>query len=130
MILSGWKEIARYLHSGVRTVQRWEGFGLPVRRPAHHRRSSVFAVSEEIHRWARSRSNGKPAGEPLSVARIQKTVSETGRLITALRLHATKQQQLLTTLRSGYEQRRARGSGLPAGSFVNLRRQSAPVGPA
>jgi len=34
MILSGWKEIASYLHCGVRTVQRWEVDGLPIYRPA------------------------------------------------------------------------------------------------
>jgi hypothetical protein len=35
MILKGWKDIAKYLGCGVRTVQRWEKLGLPVRRPAH-----------------------------------------------------------------------------------------------
>jgi hypothetical protein len=33
MLLSGWKEIAQYLRSSVRTVQRWEGEGLPIIRP-------------------------------------------------------------------------------------------------
>src|SRR3984885_4315700 len=33
-VLSSWKDIARYLGKGVRTVQRWERhLGLPVRRP-------------------------------------------------------------------------------------------------
>ena len=33
-VLSSWKDIARYMGKGVRTVQRWERhLGLPVRRP-------------------------------------------------------------------------------------------------
>lgn len=56
MILSGWKEIATYLHCGVRTVQRWEARGLPVHRPAPHKRSHVIAHSEELDRWVRNGS--------------------------------------------------------------------------
>ena len=33
MILKGWKDIAKYLGTAVRTVQRWELLGLPIRRP-------------------------------------------------------------------------------------------------
>ena len=54
MILSGWKEIAGYLHCGVRTVQRWEERGLPVHRPVPYKRSHVIAHSEELDRWIRS----------------------------------------------------------------------------
>ncbi len=54
MILSGWKEIAQYAGRGVRTVQRWENFGLPVRRPAGHSRSAVAAQSDEIDTWLRN----------------------------------------------------------------------------
>ena len=57
MVLSGWKEIAQYLHCGVRTVQRWEGEGLPVHRPSPHRRSHVIAHSEELDRWIRTGSH-------------------------------------------------------------------------
>jgi hypothetical protein len=32
-LLSSWKDIAKYTGKGVRTVQRWEREGLPVRRP-------------------------------------------------------------------------------------------------
>lgn len=32
-VFTSWKEIARYMGKGVRTVQRWEqDFGLPVRK--------------------------------------------------------------------------------------------------
>ena len=50
-IVNSWKEIAAYLGHGVRTVQRWERQGLPVRRPAGKMRSAVFAVSDELDHW-------------------------------------------------------------------------------
>lgn len=51
MILTGWKAIAHYLDSGLRTVQRWEQNGLPVHRPNPGSRSHVVARSEEIDLW-------------------------------------------------------------------------------
>lgn len=53
MILNGWKEIAGYLDRGVRTVQRWEGFGLPIRRPVGGVRSSVITTTDDLDRWIR-----------------------------------------------------------------------------
>lgn len=53
-LLSGWKEIAAYMHHGVRTVQRWERIGLPVRRVGNSDRSPVIAVPEELDVWTRS----------------------------------------------------------------------------
>ena len=53
MILSGWKDIAKYFGRGVRTVQRWEAFGLPVVRPAGHVKSAVCAHTEELDAWLR-----------------------------------------------------------------------------
>ncbi len=51
-ILSGWKEIAKYLGKGVRTVQRYEGdLRLPVRRPAGRARGSVVATKAELDAW-------------------------------------------------------------------------------
>lgn len=46
-----WKEIAQYMGRGVRTVQRWEAFGLPVHRPAGRDRSAVFAIEHELDAW-------------------------------------------------------------------------------
>jgi len=52
--LNSWKEIARYLDRGVRTVQRWEHeLNLPVRRPWGKRRSVVLALRQEIDNWIR-----------------------------------------------------------------------------
>jgi hypothetical protein len=51
-ILSGWKEIACYLHRGVRTVQRWELLALPVHRVrANGTSSPVFAFAGELDAW-------------------------------------------------------------------------------
>lgn len=55
--LSGWKDIARYLGRGARTVQRWEKeHGLPVRRLAGKggRSESVFAFAAELDEWLKS----------------------------------------------------------------------------
>lgn len=49
--LQGWKDIAAYLGRGVRTVQRWEQFGLPIHRPAGREKSTVFALRSELDKW-------------------------------------------------------------------------------
>jgi phage terminase Nu1 subunit (DNA packaging protein) len=55
-ILIGWKNIARYLGVGIRTVQRWESsLGLPVRRTRRESKSTVLAVRAEIDTWVRAR---------------------------------------------------------------------------
>ncbi len=51
-ILTGWKDIAKYLGMGVRTIQRYEReHGLPIRRPAGRYKSSVIAVKAELDGW-------------------------------------------------------------------------------
>jgi hypothetical protein len=52
-ILTCWKDIARHMGKGVRTVQRWEQeFGLPVRRPSGiDHKSSVAAHTDELDAW-------------------------------------------------------------------------------
>ena len=55
MILKGWKDIAKYLGCGVRTVQRWEKLGMPVRRPSKGERSAVMAITEELAAWLKGR---------------------------------------------------------------------------
>jgi hypothetical protein len=64
-ILIGWKNIARYLGAGIRTVQRWEsGLGLPVRRTRQESKSTVLAVPADIDAWVRAR--GFHAGKEAS----------------------------------------------------------------
>jgi hypothetical protein len=64
--LNSWKEIAGYLGRTVRTVQRWERNGLPVRRPLPHRRSAVMAIPEEIDRWIQTRPQDRAQTCPLA----------------------------------------------------------------
>ena len=53
-VMTSWKDIANYLGKGVRTVQRWETHGLPVRRlEGAAPKSPVFAFPEEIDSWLR-----------------------------------------------------------------------------
>jgi len=55
-LLSGWKEIGRYLGMGVRTVQRYERqLGLPVRRRAGQPRGAVVAAISELDAWVAAR---------------------------------------------------------------------------
>lgn len=51
-VLSGWKDISKYMARGVRTVQRWEVIGLPVHRPRGTNRSAVIACTEELEIWS------------------------------------------------------------------------------
>lgn len=54
--LDSWKEIAAYLNRDVTTVQRWEKReGMPVHRHLHDKRGSVYALTEELDDWIRSR---------------------------------------------------------------------------
>jgi hypothetical protein len=56
-LLSCWKDIASYMGSGVRTVQRWEQHaGLPVRRPTSHgHKSQVLLDRRAADAWMASR---------------------------------------------------------------------------
>ena len=55
--LDSWKEIATYLKRGARTVRRWERQeGLPVHRHVHGKQATVYAFTNEIDTWLKSRS--------------------------------------------------------------------------
>jgi len=50
--VNGWKEIAKYLGKGVRTVQRYElEMGLPIHRPRGEASSTVIASKAELDDW-------------------------------------------------------------------------------
>src|SRR5262249_2335608 len=54
--LGSWKEIAAYLSTSVRSVQRWEKMeGRPPHRHQHDKRGSVFAYKPEVDRWYEGR---------------------------------------------------------------------------
>ena len=76
-VLSSWKDIARYMGKGVRTVQRWEhDLGLPVRRPiGASQKSAIVLNRSDLESWLETRfsarKNGKirvPAGADSSRA--------------------------------------------------------------
>ncbi len=60
-VLSSWKDIARYLGKGVRTVQRWERhLGLPVRRPiGATQKSAVLLYREDVDAWLATRFSAR-----------------------------------------------------------------------
>ena len=102
MVLSGWKEIAGYLHCGVRTVQRWEAEGLPIYRPAPGKRSHVVAHSDDLDHWVRRR-NAAPESHRGVLTTIQHSArlqQETRARILQLQEHVIKLQEKLTGLQA------------------------------
>lgn len=59
-VLTSWKDIARYMGKGVRTVQRWEqDFGLPVRRPFGSNKKAVLARPRDLDAWVALRCSSR-----------------------------------------------------------------------
>ncbi len=99
MILNGWKEIAQYFGRGVRTVQRWEDFGLPILRPAGRLRSPIVAKSDELDAWLKQNGNGR-AGDAAHdfITRARKTRSENRQLMSELARHIDVQRLIVARL--------------------------------
>ena len=77
--LSSWKEIAAYLDTSVRTVQRWEQTeGLPVHRHEHASVATVYAYASEVDAWLGSRR--KQIERDAGVLAPQKAVAPPRRL--------------------------------------------------
>jgi len=56
-ILRSWKEIANYVGTCVKTVQRWEHqFNFPVRRLERTKGAVVFALKAEVDSWIQMRT--------------------------------------------------------------------------
>ena len=73
-----WKEIASYLKTSVRTVQRWEKDELlPVHRHAHARQDTVYAYSDEIDHWRSDRDRHGTSDTSLSseIASLQRELA-------------------------------------------------------
>ncbi len=78
--LSSWKEIAAYLDTSVRTVQRWEQTeALPVHRHEHARVATVYAYTSEVDAWLGSRR--KPLGRDAGALAFPKAAAPPRRLI-------------------------------------------------
>lgn len=69
-MLNSWKEVAVYLKTTSRTVQRWEkAEGLPMHRHLHSQRHAVYAYKSELDAWwtsrgAELRETPRPDAEP------------------------------------------------------------------
>jgi hypothetical protein len=110
-LLSGWKEIADHLHLGVRTAQRWERLGLPVRRVSDSPCSPVVALPDELELWARTRDVKADAAllasNRLLVARLtelrdtqNRTRRKTRKLLAQLACLGNEQKKLIFDIRS------------------------------
>lgn len=87
MLLNGWKEIAVYLRSGVRTVQRWEALGLPVTRVRPGKRGAVVARTENLDSWLSRRSlNSKGRIRPDMEATFSRVAAAHSRAMKELRV--------------------------------------------
>ena len=110
MILNGWKEIANHLGRGVRTVQRWEQLGLPVRRPKGTDRSAVLALSEELDAWVKrcvTQSNGHPDLHA-EMARLAAMLKRTQTLLATLRAQRREVSERAQVLRAEMQSTRLR----------------------
>ena len=92
MTLSGWKEIAEHLRCGVRTAQRWQALGLPIRRIGRGSRAPVLADSEKLDRWL---VDGGRLGVDLT--RFEAVMENSKRLLTEI---TTQQDSLRENVRS------------------------------
>ena len=107
MILNGWKEIANHLGRGVRTVQRWESLGLPIRRPRRRDRSAVCAFTNEVDDWLRTAPRSANSDSP------QAATDKAGARFSARILVVDDDEPLLVTtaaalIQEGYDVRTAR----------------------
>jgi DNA repair exonuclease SbcCD ATPase subunit len=76
-ILTSWKEVARYVGKGVRTVQRWERhMGFPIRRPNPGSKGVVIAVGEEIDRWVGSQGRQCSCDSESELAALRNRVAK------------------------------------------------------
>jgi hypothetical protein len=75
--LGSWKDIANHLNRNPRTVQRWERVeAMPVHRHVHEKGSSVYAFTEEVDAWQRSRNSEKRRGRRTELATISRFLTD------------------------------------------------------
>jgi transcriptional regulator with XRE-family HTH domain len=92
-VLTSWKEVARYMGKGVRTVQRWErDFSLPVRRPSGAKNKRVILVfTADLDAWiaaqcSRMQRDSRTDGNGLSSATLRDCIRASAELRVANRL--------------------------------------------
>jgi hypothetical protein len=86
-VLSSWKDIARYMGKGVRTVQRWERhLGLPVRRPnGVSHKSAVLLDRSDLDTWLATRFSARGTVRDLAVKVFEPTDSARNTLREGIR---------------------------------------------
>ncbi|MDB5720049.1 MAG: Adenylate cyclase [Alphaproteobacteria bacterium] len=80
--LKSWKEIAAFFGSEVRTVQRWEKRGLPIRRVPGGDRPTVYAEVAELKAWL-AQGQGRAATEALALPWLRRSGSGIAMLAAA-----------------------------------------------
>lgn len=90
-ILNSWKEIAGYVDRGVRTQQRWEELGMPVRRFSRCGNGMVFAFRSELDAWLRQSSAVDARNEVFSNGDATESEGAAGRTIFSGTLGRTAQ---------------------------------------
>lgn len=117
MILEGWKDVAKHLGCGVRTAQRWERLGMPVRRPGSGRRSAVLAISEELDAWLNDFApGGRPPSHKASSQRFPYRIliaDDDERLLVELGARLAREGHAVRTARDGFEALTAMRDGVP-----------------
>jgi phage terminase Nu1 subunit (DNA packaging protein) len=84
-IVNSWKENATYMDRGVRTVQRWENNGLPIRRLGTGKRAPVFAFAVEIDQWLRKHPSAASPEYKAPQSDTRKLLAESQLLVSSLR---------------------------------------------
>ncbi|HTZ57278.1 MAG TPA: hypothetical protein VMB49_04240 [Acidobacteriaceae bacterium] len=120
-LLSCWKDIARYMGKGVRTVQRWEQeWALPVRRPnGGGAKGPVTARPAELDQWLtaswseRSASNGHHKEE--DVEHLVSSMACRNPLIETSRRLLSENRTLLNELMQSLEDLQSQCSTLNPG---------------
>jgi hypothetical protein len=124
-VLTSWKDIARYMGKGVRTVQRWEqDFGLPVRRPLGSSKKAVLARPRDLDAWVALRCASR---SELSAAHPQMDAQARDRSLQALcslsakietsRLLRDNNIMLMTEVKAAVEELRGRLGSLHRPAF-------------
>ena len=101
-VLSSWKEVARYLGKGVRTVQRYEAeLGLPIHRPDQRKKQVIFAFPHELDVWVRQQRSSSPDRYPdrYEVSRLKGLLQEVAERCQELSRQVADFRKTVKTLR-------------------------------
>jgi hypothetical protein len=104
-VLSSWKDIAKYLGKGVRTVQRWERqLGLPVRRPVGaSQKSAVLLYRRDVDAWLATRFSARTQNKETGLVNTdlaRSTLKERIRKAQELRTtHCALREQIQESIR-------------------------------